>query len=113
MKSTTINLRNERSAKGGSFLIAVLTEEGDLRIEGQDLGDGVEEFWGTGNREYEWNLTVRALHLPRLTSVLGGHEGGDVLSLLASRYAQDPRCASRTFLEEHGVPVEFWSRVGD
>ena len=86
---------------------------GDLHIEGHDLGSGVGDVFGGGMREYEWVLTVRAAYLQRMISVLGGHEGDDVLLLLAARCAEDQRYASKSFLEEQGVPVEFWNRVGD
>jgi hypothetical protein len=113
MKSRTVVLREERSPKGSRSLLARIGKSGDLRIEGQDLGSSVEEFWGVGLREYEWTITVRAAQLQQLIAALGGIDGDDVLSLLAARCSENERYASKDFLEERGVPVEFWSRVGE
>lgn len=113
MKSETIVIREEHSGKGSRYLSARITENGDLSIEGQDLGPGVEEFWGAGFREYEWIITVRAAHFPQLIAALGGMDGDNPLSLLAARCSEDERYASKSFLEDRGVPIEFWSRVGE
>ena len=113
MKSETITLREQCSGKDSRHLWARITEDGDLIIEGQDFGPSVEEFWGAGLSEYEWDITVRAPHIPKLITALGGKDGDNVLSLLAARCSENDKYASKSFLEEHGVPVEFWSRVGD
>lgn len=109
----SITLRAEHSDKNVRQLWARVAANGDLIIEGQDLGPGVEAFWGAGSSEYEWTITVRAPHVPSLIAALGGGSGDDVLSLLAGRFRDDDRCVSKSFLEERGVPIEFWSRVGD
>jgi hypothetical protein len=85
-------------------LEARLLDSGDLVIEGQILGLKKEE--------YEWTITVRAHVLPGLAAALGGtqHEA-DVLCLLAARFAEDERYATREFLEEHRIPHDFWSRA--
>lgn len=106
-------LRNEHSPKGSRHLSARITEAGDLSIEGQDLGPGVEEAWGGGLTEYEWAIVVRRAHLPQVIVALGGKEDVDVLSLLAARFSDNEQCTSRSFLAERGIPVEFWNRVGE
>lgn len=108
-----IVLQKERRAADSRNLWASLGENGDLIIEGQDLGPEVERFWGAGMSEYEWAITVRSAKVPRLVSALGGEEGDDVLTLLADRYRENPRSATQTFLDEQGIPNEVWSRVGD
>jgi hypothetical protein len=113
MTHRSIVLQELRSPQMSQHISAQLTVEGNLVIEGQDLGAGVESFWGKGHREYEWYITVRAAHIPQLIAILGGMNGDDVLSLLEKRYAEDEKYASISFLKEQGVPVEFWSRVGD
>ncbi len=110
---TAITLREDHTGHDVRRLWARVDANGDLLIEGQDLGPGVASFWGAGSSEYEWIITVRAPHIPSLVAALGGRSGDDVLSLLAGRFRDDDRCASKSFLEERGVPIEFWSRVGD
>lgn len=109
----TITLLDEYTGKNSWHLQARVSENGDLIIEGQDLGHCVEQFWGTGYTEYEWEITVRAVHIPKLIVALGGKDGDNVLLLLAARYKDDNRYADKGFFEEQSVPIEFWSRVGD
>ena len=112
MTERTVTLRNERYEHNAYHLRARLGDDGSLVIEGQDLGATAEEFWGS--REYEWTITVKPAALPRLVTALGGTPGeDDPLDLLAARFREDERHATRTFLEEAGVPFDFWSRVGD
>jgi hypothetical protein len=113
MKPNVVVLRNERSSKGSRHLSAHITEAGDLKVEGHDLGPGVEEVLGAGVTEYEWTIVVRKRHLPRVIAALGGEENDGVLSLLAARFSVDEQCASKAFLEQHGVPVDFWNRAGE
>lgn len=111
MADRYITLHESESGKNYHRLDARLSAEGDVVIEGQDLGEIVEAFWGYP--EYEWDITIRAANVPLLVAALSGVAGDDVLSLLAARCAVDERAASKTFLEERGVPIEFWSRAGD
>ena len=113
MRSRTVTLQKERTKDDSRSLRARLSTSGDLSIEGHDIGSGVELFWGRGHTEYEWVITLRAAHVPTLVAALGGESGNDVLKLLSQRYSENPDCASQTFLKEHGIPIEFWSRVGD
>ena len=106
----TVVLREERSESGLRYLEASVTENGDLCILGQDLGSGVEAFWGEGRREYEWDIFVSAEHIPKMIVALGGAEGDDILSLLKARCFESD---STSFLESHDIPFKFWSRVGD
>ena len=113
MTSRSIVLQEERSGGSSVNLWASISENGDMVIEGQDLGRIVSEFWGSSFSEYEWIIKVEAADIPRLIAVLGGTEGEDTLSLLAQRYAEDSKYASKSYLEERGVTINFWSRVGD
>jgi hypothetical protein len=113
MTSRTVVLREIRTKGDFRGLTARLTEGGDLRIEGQDLGSRVEGFWGPGLTEYEWNITVRAQDIPRFLAALGGKESDDVLTLLSARCSENEHYASRAFFEQQGIAIEFSSRVGD
>jgi hypothetical protein len=113
MNPALVTLREERSGRDVRRLWASVTAAGDLLIEGQDLGPGVEAFWGEGQSEYEWCLTVRAANLPALLKALGGQPGDSVLQLLSARFTEDEQCASPRFLQQHDVKHEFWNRAGD
>jgi hypothetical protein len=105
----TVILRRIRDADGIQHLEASLNTNGDLVIEGQDLGDGVERALGV--REYEWIWTVRAPHVPDLLQALEAK--GDVLTALERRFSGEKAAGLHSFLESSGIPVERWSRMGD
>ncbi|MCA1726837.1 MAG: hypothetical protein LC722_04025, partial [Actinobacteria bacterium] len=69
---TQITLRSSKDERGSRSLVANLDPAGDLVFEGQDLGRAVEEFWGEGNTEYEWKMTVPADQVTRAVEALGG-----------------------------------------
>ncbi len=111
MPEEQVTLRDFRDELGTRRLSATLTAGGDLRIDGQDLGRGVEEYWGSGCREYEWSWTVAAADVPQLKRALGGR--ADVLIALRDRFSDDDAIGLKPFLEDNGIPHEVWSRVGD
>jgi hypothetical protein len=111
-KGTTgkrVVLRNVEDAQGTRHLQASLTSEGDLVIEGQDLGAGVKSAFGV--YEYEWAWTIRAPDVPLLLAALGGTS--DVLPALREQFSDDRAADLQSFLESHDVPYERWSRMGD
>ncbi|HOX45985.1 MAG TPA: hypothetical protein PK668_20450 [Myxococcota bacterium] len=108
-----VSLRDERDERGTRHLEASFTDGGDLLLAGQDLGRGVSDFFGEGGSEYEFAWSVKRTDLPRLLQALGGAPGADLLELLAARFTGPAAAGIQGFLEEHRIPAEFWSRVGD
>lgn len=108
LKKTSVVLREIQDKDGKRRLSAGLEGDGVV-IRGWDYGDGVECFFGY--REYEWVWTVRAQHVSALLSALGAE--GDVISALERRFSGDRSGEIGPFLEEHAIPYESWSRVGD
>lgn len=106
-------LRSVRDGRDVRHLSASITAAGDLLIEGQDLGPGVEAFFGAGMTEYEWTRTVGRADLPALLASLGATPGEDVLDVLARRFSGDDAAGLDAALERSGVPVARWSRTGD
>ena len=58
-----VTLRDERDGADRRHLAAYLDDEGDLHIDGQDLGPGTRMVSEDG--EYEWFTTIAAADLPR------------------------------------------------
>lgn len=79
-----VRLRDEHVRGIRRYLEAYQDNQGNLHIDGQDLGPGA----GLGDDdEYEWFKTVRAEDVTTLLVLLGGGpEDDDVLDLLAARY---------------------------
>jgi hypothetical protein len=74
-----------------------------------DIGPAVEASWC--DREYEWDISIRAGDVP-VYLALGGRPGDDLLKLPQMRFSEDEGCATKTFLEERGIPHEFWASRG-
>ena len=102
-------LRQISDKDGTRYLSAKLAEGGDIVIEGQDLGDGVQRIFGV--REYEWVWTIRSANVSKVRDLLGGQE--DVIAAIADRFSGSNAASLWTFLEDNSVPMEVWSRKGD
>jgi hypothetical protein len=109
--SKTVVLRDTRDQLGTRYLGATLAANGDVIIEGQDLGAGVEEFFGEGLREYEYVITVRGAEIPALLQALGTET--DVLMALQKRFGNGVKTDLATLLKAQNIPYDFWSRIGD
>lgn len=112
-------LRNVRDVHGTRFLDARLEPDGALVLEGQDLGDGVEEIFGEGLREYEWTWRVAPEDVPRLAARVAARLEAPadlgILPLLFLLYDPLSRGSVEEFIGPDGgrIPAAFWSRIGD
>ena len=82
----------------------VLTAQGDLVFEGQDLDPPMRDI-----DEYEYWVTVPAAEVPRVVLALGGRARDDVLALLETHAEHIVRTGERTWLTEHGIEHGFFS----
>ena len=101
-------LTDVRDENGTVWRAVTLTEDGGLAIRGQDLGRGVEEFFGGSEYEFERRLCAHATNA--LRELLGVPAGGDLLTAIADRFPESSDLED--FIKEHGVESQFWSRVG-
>lgn len=109
MKEYRVVLRNVQEAGDIRYLGAILTGDGELKIEGQDVGDDVEEIFGY--REYEWVWTIRSEDVAALLKALG--KSSDPLSALEAQFSGEDAGKLKAFLDTNEIPHEAWSRVGD
>ncbi len=110
---TTVVLRDLRDDQGTRSLTASRDPKGGIRIDGQDLGRGVEHAFGAGFSEYEWGWVIAPEALPAMIGTLGGHDGEDPLNLLATWSAAHGGADPGSHLRDAGIPVAFWNRIGD
>jgi hypothetical protein len=86
---------------------AVLTDEGDLVFEGQDLNGWL------GYAEYEYWVTAPAALVPRVVALLGGSPGDDVLSLLAEHADEVVMRGESTWLRSLGIDPVIDTHTSD
>ena len=91
-----IELMREIAPKDKRYLDAMIDDEGNLVLEGYDIGESVKEYWGDSDYEYwlkirkEWKDTV-------------------LLMLIKERFGRSSDL--QTWLEEKEIPYEFSSWV--
>ena len=110
---TCVVLRDCRDRDGLRHLEATRRSDGGILIEGQDLGPGVERIFGAGLTEYEWAWDIPPEAVPAALVALDGVPGDDPLALLAAWSAAHGGIDPGSHLREAGVPIAFWSRIGD
>jgi hypothetical protein len=97
-------------ARDGLTVAATMADDGALVISGQDLR--AESFFGSGNAEYEYALTVDAHGVRRIIAALGGQAGDDVLELLRANGDNLVTTGEMTWLRAIGIEPKFWSHLG-
>ena len=108
----TVQLFQSRDDRGTRSIWVTLVADGRLRIEGQDLGKSVAVV-GEGLTEYEWDWTVAAADVPRISELLGGPAGADPIASLRRWTTESNGRDPGQHLKDAGLELEFWSRVGD
>lgn len=103
-------LEERRDDRGYTWRGVSLSEDGSLAIEGQDLGKIPEGFWG--EYEYEFSRTLSPAETATLRGLLHVPDGGDLVAVLAERFTTSSTIEAFV-VQEHGIPGQFWSRVGD
>jgi hypothetical protein len=96
-----VTLREEHDGNDHRHLEAYVDGDGNLHIDGHDLGPATEGFSADG--EYEWFSTIRAADVPRLLVLLGGQ--GEILDVLAQRYTGANSYELERIVRESGIPV--------
>lgn len=93
-----------------SIHITARFENGDLIVEGYDIGKTVKDYWG--DSDYEYMVTVKKKHIPALCNALGIENNTDkeILKAIAGRFKGN-HCFSefRDFLERHDIVSEGFS----
>ena len=105
--SRSVELLAEHRKDGSSlYLTAKVSEDGDLRIEGQDLGPITAMVSPDG--EYEYWYTIQAHDVPALAAALGGSTHADVLDLLEDRWSGHESYGLGEAIRQSGVPFKFF-----
>ena len=97
-------LRSEQSGDDARYLWAYTDDEGNLHIDGQDLGPATAPVSSDG--EYEWFQTISAADVPQLLALLGGDPGSDPLDVLEAGYTGRRSYDLERVLRTGGVRVQ-------
>jgi hypothetical protein len=89
-----VTIYDRTGGEDRNILEAVVTLGGDLVLEGQDIGPGVEKFFGDSDYEY-WE-TIKAEQVPLV-----------LLQLIKDRFQTHAEFAA--WLKAKGIPSEFTS----
>jgi hypothetical protein len=104
MTRRTVVLRHQRYGPDIRHLEAYLDDDGNLHVDGHDLGPGTAPVSDDG--EYEWFETIAAADLPCLVKLLGGRDGEAVLDLLARCYTGPAASEFTLALYASDIPVK-------
>lgn len=99
----TVVLRNERFSEDRRYLEAHLDADGNLHIDGQDLGPGTAIVSDDG--EYEWLITIAAADVPQVIGLLDGNPGDEILDLLERNSTGNRSYELERRLRESRVPI--------
>ena len=105
-------LRDSKDSDGIRYLGASLKSNGDLIINGHDLGSGVSKIFGSDFNEYEWNYTVDSKNLSLLIKELGGNEKDHILQLIREK-CTGMKAINLEEVVRKKVPHNFWNWMGD
>jgi len=100
-----VNLRSDQDGPDSRYLDARLDDEGNLHIDGQDLGPGTAMVSDDG--EYEYFKVVEAAHVPALLAVLGAEPGADILDELEAHWTGRASYDLERRLSESAISVEL------
>jgi len=104
-----VTLRNETDGPDSRHLWAHVDQEGNLHIDGQDLGPKTAIVSSDG--EYEWFQKIKKSDIPKLVGLLGGGAEDDILDLLEENWSGSRSADLEPLLRESDIKVErfIWS----
>ncbi|MHB8394168.1 MAG: hypothetical protein ACYDC5_06635 [Candidatus Dormibacteria bacterium] len=99
-----VTLRREQDGQDRRHLWAYLDTDGNLRIDGQDLGPKTAPVSDSGG--YEFFQIVRAVDLPQLCVLLGAAPTADVLEVLEHEWSGARSYDLEKLLRESDLEIE-------
>ena len=133
-KIREITLRESRSEKDVSILVAKIDDDGDLILEGYDVGEAPKQFWGDDDYEYyrvvkkdykdeilrwlvkerfkfgfHYRLWLRRKGIPSHLFRKDDYQDTILLWLIKERFDSDTDF--KLWLDKKGIPNQFWSWV--
>ena len=132
-KIREVTLRERRTEENISILVAKIDDDGDLILEGYDVGKAPKDFWGDADYEFyrvikkehkdtilrqlikerfkfdpHYRLWLRKKGIPNQLS-RKDYEDTILLWLIKERFDTDTDF--KLWLDKQGIPNEFWNWV--
>jgi hypothetical protein len=105
-----VTLRDIHAGPDRRFLSAYLDGQGNLHLDGHDLGPATASMSPDG--EYEWFQVIAAVDVERVVMLLDGQAGENVLDLLARDWTGDRSYELERRLRASDIPIDFSSWSG-
>jgi hypothetical protein len=99
-----VTLRDERAGPDSRHLEAYLDDDGNLHIDGHDLGPATAPVSNDG--EYEWLEKVSAGDLPRLLLLLSAPPDASILDVLEQQWTGVKSYDLERLIRESDIKVE-------
>lgn len=106
----TVTLRDETDGPDRRRLCAYVDDDGNLHVDGQDLGPRTASVSGDG--EYEWMTKIRSEDIPRLLTVLGTATDDDVLDILEQHWAGKKAVELEKLIRDSGIKRDLFTWSG-
>jgi hypothetical protein len=98
-----VTLRDEKSGSDSRHLRAYLDDEGNLHVDGHDLGPATSPVSNDG--EYEWIEKISADDLPRLLVLLGAPPDASILDVMEQQWTGIKSYALERLIRESDIKV--------
>jgi hypothetical protein len=104
-----VNLRSEHDGEDHRYLDAHLDQDGNLHLDGQDLGPGTAPVSSDG--EYEYFKAIAAADIPALLALLDAPGDVSILDELERHWTGAQSHELETRIRNSGFPFTFscWS----
>ncbi len=104
----SVTMRVDRRPDLVSYLDAKLNRNGDLVLEGQDIGESVERMLGSD--DYEYTTTYGKADLRRVLEALDEDPESDIIEVIVARWCGTARSFElERRLADANIPHEKWS----
>lgn len=108
--SRVVLLRSEQEGPDARYLRAYLDGQGNLHIDGQDLGPVTSIVSRDG--EYEWGRTIQKEDLPNVIALLDGSPEDHILDLLERNWTGKRSGELERRLSESAILSRLWTWSG-
>lgn len=103
-----VTLYQEKVARLKSIVTVTIDEGGTMLVEGYDIGQLVEKYWG--DSDYEYSLKLLPSSVEKLKAVFELSEDEALLAEIQQQFGGALAFSTfKSFLDLHGIEYEYFS----